>query len=439
MTSQPTHNPLSVMYRLVLALMFAVVPLFGSLVVWRSCFMQKRHTDFGVYARAGWAVRSGNDIYEVVDQGGLHYCYPPPFAFFMAPFAEPPGQVSSGWYAPFVISVAIWYCLSVAFAFYSVHVLASELEKSGVPPKDRRQWWSLRIWPVLLTLPALGNSLSHGQANTLLLLTITLAIAGMMAGRSVAAGAWMAGAVALKVIPAFLLLVPLLRRNKRFAVGVACGLFILLVGLPALCWGPTKMMQTNAKFFQVMIFPAVGDASDSARSKEMFQILKTDNQSIQAMLHAWQHWRDPNAPAQPSGSTRAAHWFLGAVMTTLTVWAGRRHRTGNDLLLLMGSLTVVMLLVSPMCHLHYYVLAMPLVTGLVFASRRQMEPSRRLLLACCLGLHVVGGAIPLLVEPYRNLGFAPLSTLPLWCLAIRELRRPSAPAAIPVLPVRKAA
>ena len=33
----------------------------------RSAFMQRRMTDLGVYLRAGWAVRSGADIYDVTD------------------------------------------------------------------------------------------------------------------------------------------------------------------------------------------------------------------------------------------------------------------------------------------------------------------------------------------------------------------------------------
>ena len=42
---------------------------FGGLVVWRSAFLHQRHGDLGVYLRAAWAVRTGNDIYTVTDKG----------------------------------------------------------------------------------------------------------------------------------------------------------------------------------------------------------------------------------------------------------------------------------------------------------------------------------------------------------------------------------
>src|SRR5207249_2537594 len=162
----------------------------------------------------------------------------------------------------------------------------------------------------------------------------------------------------------------------------------------------------------VMIHPAVGGANLADRSEEMFNVLKTDNQSIQAVLHAWQHWGEANAPAEPTNRTRAAHWLIGIALTISTLVAGRRQLSGNDLLLFAGALTAIMLLVSPMCHLHYYVLTMPLVTGLLFQAwhvARDLRFNRQL--SILLGIHVAGGAIPLVFESYRNLGFAPLSTL----------------------------
>src|SRR5437764_238402 len=92
-----------------LCLFAVIVPLFGALVVYRSAFQEHRHTDFTVYARAGWAVRTGQDIYQVTDDAGLHYCYPPPFAVLMTPLADPPNSDDSPWYLPFAVSVAIWF------------------------------------------------------------------------------------------------------------------------------------------------------------------------------------------------------------------------------------------------------------------------------------------------------------------------------------------
>jgi alpha-1,2-mannosyltransferase len=426
--------------RIILAILVAILPLFGALVVWRSCYMARRHTDFGVYARAAWAARTGHDIYEVTDDSGLHYCYPPTFAVLMAPFAEPPKGEQQQYYLPFGISVGIWFALSVGFAFAAAHILASAVESTCNGTIDRRRWWGLRVWPVLLTLPALGNNLSHGQVNSLLLMLVAGAIAALVRGRSRAAGAWLAGAIALKVIPGFLTLIPLMRRDRRCFSGLTLGLVVLLIGVPAFAWGPTGIWRANLKFVDVMIHPAVGDASQADRSEEMFNILKTDNQSIQAMFHAWQHWGDANAPAEPATHTRAAHWLIGIALTLTTLFVGRRQLAGSELLLFAGALTTVMLFVSPMCHLHYYVLTMPLVTGLLFRawnSGQDVRFTRQL--PVLLGLHVVGGVIPLVFESYRNLGFAPLTTIPLWAFAVNELRRPLATTIAPSVIERKAA
>jgi hypothetical protein len=406
----------------------AIALLFGALVVWRSAFMNYRHTDFGVYARAAWAVRSGHDIYEVTDDGGLHYCYPPPFAVLMTPFAEPPSPEHQHTYIPFGLSVSIWYLLSIGFAFVAAHVLALAVEVTAEGTVDRHKWWAMRVWPVLLTLPALGNNLSHGQVNSLLLLLVACAIAGLIRGRSRAAGAWLAGAVVLKVFPGFLAIVPLVRRDRRCFAGLTLGLVVLLIGVPAFAWAPAGIWQANRKFLDVMVNPVVGGACQCDRCEEMFNVLRTDNQSIQAVMHAWQYCGDVNAPAEPSRQIQMAHWLIGGALTISTLAAGRRRLAGNDLLLFAGALTVVMLFISPMCHLHYYLLTMPLVTGLLFQADSRQEGRFTRQVAVVLGLHVIGNAIPLLCESWRHLGFAPLSTLPLWVIAVNELRRPLVPA-----------
>ncbi len=439
MLTQANDDKMSRGQKTMLAILIVVVPLFGALVVCRSCFMERRHTDFGVYARAGWAVRAGHDIYDITDDGGLHYCYPPPFAVAMTPFAEPPTANVSGRYLPFAVSVCIWFALSFAFAIAATHFLASALESTGELVGSRRHWWALRLWPVLLTLPALGNNLSHGQVNSLLLLLVAGMFASLIRGQSRLAGAWLAGAIALKVIPAFLALIPLVRRDRRCFAGLTLGLLVLLIGIPAMTWGPAKMWRYNRKFVDVMLHPAMTDATQADRAKEMFHVLRTDNQSMQATFHAWQHWGDADAPAEPSPRTRALHWLIGIALTVTTLAAASRRLAGNELMLFGGALTVVMLLVSPMCHLHYYVLTMPLVTALLFAALKCDDHQHVRRTQIAFTLHVVGGAIPLLFEAYRNLGFAPVTTLPLWALAVNELRNPRVAAVMPQVVLRKAA
>ena len=47
-------------------------------------------TDLQVYLRAAWAVRSGADLYTIIDDNQWHYHYPALFAILMTPLADPP-------------------------------------------------------------------------------------------------------------------------------------------------------------------------------------------------------------------------------------------------------------------------------------------------------------------------------------------------------------
>ena len=54
-----------------------VLAAFGALVEVRSCFIERRMGDLTVFVRTAWAVRSGEDIYDVADEKGFHYQYAP--------------------------------------------------------------------------------------------------------------------------------------------------------------------------------------------------------------------------------------------------------------------------------------------------------------------------------------------------------------------------
>lgn len=405
---------------------FAVVVVsFGALVVWRSAYMAQRHTDFDVYTSAAWAARTGHDLYDVTNEDGLHYCYPPTFAILLAPLAEPANHPRQPGYLPFGWSVAIWYVFSCVCLFAASHLLANAIERDSNNPSEfgQRRWWALRVWPILLTLPGIGGTLSHGQVNLLLLLLLAGTIAAAMSAQRIRAGLWLAAAATLKVFPAFMLLAPVLWRDRRWLGGFALGCIGLLIVIPMMVLGPRQAIAANEKFVQVMVQPSLATSHDAARALEMFHVLRTDNQSIQAVLHAWQHWPNVNAPAQPNAMTRAVHWIIGLLLAGVTI-ASALGRKLNPLEthLFLSSLIVVMLLISPMTHLHYYCLTLPLVMALLhraWEGRSDLWPGTKL--AILMGLHVFGGAFPLIFGRYRNLGFAPLTTLPLWAIAVRAL------------------
>ena len=221
MSNGPATNRLSSWERAGLYCLVAVVLIFGAVVELRSAFLHRRMGDAGVFFRAAWAVTSGADIYDVSDDNHWHFNYPPLFAILMTPLADAPPNESQAGQLPFWASIGIWYAFNIGCMILAVHLLASALEATSSREDVRRQpagcrrWWYLRLLPILVCLPPVGLSLMRGQVNMLLLLLLAGLAASSLRGRSGSAGLWLAGAICLKVIPAFLLLFPLWRRDRR--------------------------------------------------------------------------------------------------------------------------------------------------------------------------------------------------------------------------------
>ena len=166
--------------RVGLGLLLLAVLAFGGLVLVRSAFQQSRKTDFDVYARAGYAVRAGLDLYQISDDNGWHYCYPPPFAVAMTPLADPLPWADRTGYLPFWASVAVWYLLSAALAWRTVHVLAAAVLPDT--PRGTRRWWYARLVPLYVCVGGVGFTLGRGQVNVPAALVRGRAVRGRRAG-----------------------------------------------------------------------------------------------------------------------------------------------------------------------------------------------------------------------------------------------------------------
>src|SRR6516162_4028069 len=92
--------------RLVVVLFLLALVAFGVLVEIRSAFLRRRMGDLSVYLRASWAVRVGANCYDVTDENGWHYHYPPLFAILLSPLADPPPQADQTGMVPYPVSVA---------------------------------------------------------------------------------------------------------------------------------------------------------------------------------------------------------------------------------------------------------------------------------------------------------------------------------------------
>ncbi len=354
--------------------MLGLLFFFGVLVEVRSAFIDRRMSDLTVFMRAGWAVRAGENIYHVSDEGnGWYYVYPPLFAILMTPLAESPPGHDRSWMVPYPIAVAIWYWLNVFIVGWGVHHLAKAFEETSDDPEVRnqpagcRRWWALRIVPTYGCLLAIGSSLSHAQTNGIILAMLCAVAAAVMRGQSWRAGICMAGPVCFKVCPAVLVIYTLWRRDWRCLGGFTAGLILGLGIIPGAVFGPTKTVEYYREFANLVLMPGVGTGENEARRHTLTAITATDTQSFMAMMHNAIHLGSKEKPDDPSREVRLAHWGLGGVLTMLAcLCAGwrRKERPAGEILFL-GMLCMLMMWLSPVCHLSYSSWLLPAIMALL--------------------------------------------------------------------------
>jgi hypothetical protein len=299
------------------------------------------------------------------------------------------------------------------------------LEKTAGRPEvcGSRRWWALRVVPLLACLPAVGGSLMRGQVDLLLLLLLCSMMAAALRGRGAEAGVWLAGAITLKVIPAFLLLYPLWRRDGRWLVGCAGGLVVFLALIPAAVFGPRQTVAYYREWQEVLLQPALTDGGDQTRANELTNVTATDSQSFLAVLHNTRYLDRASRPPTAAGWVRLAHWCLGGMLTLLLLIAAGTRRHGAAEVVLLGNLIILMALLSPVCHLHYFALLVPAAMGLVAVAweRRGVSPpvppplvSIRLRLL--FFLVIVANILPRIpgLELLRDAGLAAYAALLLW-------------------------
>jgi hypothetical protein len=417
--------------RLGLWALLAVVIVFGIVTEIRAAFLHTRKGDQEIYSWTAYAVRSGADLYAVSDSHDWHYVYPPFFAILAVPFAErPPDDPVELWTLPFAVSVALWYALSVVLLVVAVHAMAGALEELSADrtPRWGRRWWALRVLPVLVCLPAIGHTLARGQVNLLVLALLAGMAAATLRGRAWQAGFWLAGAICIKVIPAFLLIFPLWRRDYRCLAGCAAGLIIGLLAIPVAVFGPERALAYNREFATKVILPGLGEGDDKSRADELFKMTATPSQSFLSVMHNTMYPPWTARPTEAAPLVRAAHWGIGAFLTGMILWAAgwRRGTSAPAILLLLGCLILVMILISPVCHGHYFSMTVPLVLGLVAVLwEGKAIPQLNIGWWSLLGLFVLTHALMVVpnMETPRDLGMGLYPALLLLLAAVVVLYR----------------
>jgi hypothetical protein len=310
-----------------------------------------------------------------------------------------------------------------------VHWLASALERTSSSPALRNQpvgcrnWWLLRVVPVLVCLPMVGHTLMRGQVNLLMLALLCGMAAGLLLGQRFRSGLCLSAMICVKVFPAYLLVYPLWRRDLRCLAGCAAGLFVGLVALPLAVFGPQKTVEHYQTWAKVLVGPALGARGDESRSKELTEVPATDTQAFYAVLHNTLHLDRATRPVHAEPWVRSVHWLIGGVLTLLALLASGRRKDATGTALQIGALAVIMLLLCPVCHLHNLAVCAFLVMALMASDweRKGLRLSWGLIGVFCL--YVALNVIPQLprLELTRDVGLAMYGALLLWGAAVVKL------------------
>ncbi len=428
----PATQKLSQVERLFLYFFAGVVVAFGILVELRSAGLSRRMGDLDVYLRGAWAARVGADMYTVSNENEWHYSYPPLYALLLIPLADPPPEEANTGYVPYPISVALFFALNVSLLVTTAHVLARVLEENSntfrEQPRFCRRWWALRLWPILFCLPPAAQTSMRGQVNHIILALLILCLAGWLRGQRLRAGVMLAVAVCIKVIPVYLLVYPMWKRDGRTLLGCALGLFLGLVAVPVALLGPTRTVHEYERYADVFFRPLFGVGEDDSREDELLGVNATDSVGLRNAIYNWTFFDRSERPGDFPPGVVWAYRLIGSAMTFLVLWPGTfgRRRGPWFEATQFSALILLMAILSPICHLHYLIFCLPLVLCLI-ARQWQNAATLRLspALFAILATFTITNIVPSLpgLDRLKDLCVNMFGALPIWCAGIIQLWR----------------
>lgn len=354
--------------------------------------------DQQVFFRAAWAVWNDYPLYAIADHHGWTFHYPPTLALLLAPFADPlPGYARPAWAMPYVASVTIWYLLNLACLTLSLHLWAKAVERhAGVVarPGSWQGWWVLRLGPFLAIVPYVAAGLERGQPTPLLLLLIVAFLFCYVEGRVRSASLALGAAIAIKVFPGGLLVLPLMRRDWSFLSWTAGWCALFLVGLPVACVGPAATID----LYRAMWIDQLGGILSGAMSNSIaseISIAAYRTVSIGGTLTRIAAGRADFTMPTPGWASAIQYSFNIAIIAAVIIlgrgrfWSlrGPQPATGYPLLVAAAVVCAAMPLIIAVAKPHYVTLALPLLAVLTVEVWR--HAGRQILSGWIIGWAVV--------------------------------------------------
>jgi hypothetical protein len=338
----------------------------------------ERHmTDFTVFTEAGAAFFDGRDPYRVANPRGWHYLYPPLFALLVAPLSLLDTQSQ----------VVFWFGLNVVLTIACVgEVQRLRLTLVGGAAGSQSFAWLGGCAALAGALPFL-DCMQAGQLGISILYLLLLGFRLGVLGR--AWPSWFLGGLVL-ALPASIKLVPAvpvallgleqwaavaftagrrppIGRASVFTLGVATGVFLFVLAIPASVLG----WQRNLDYLRVWRERIVTNERVGATAN--FNIHSMRNQSLTNSVYLWtKATSDPKAfvaskGALPDRPERIVHSWVRVAIGLVVAAAGAvalvlgRRRTILDQATTFGLACTASLLVSPLSWGHYYMAQVPAV------------------------------------------------------------------------------
>ncbi len=177
----------------------------GTLAAWST-----NRSDFTIYYDAGRALIEGRNPNRV-----FGYIYLPFFALCMTPLAL----------LPYKIAAVVWQVGSFAALVWILRALVKLVRADGLAAPAWLEWA-----PLVCVLRLVDSNFGNGQVNLLVLALVVLGLRAWIDARPTRAGVWLGLASALKLLPAFLGIVFLVRRAWRACAALAAtALFCVFV------------------------------------------------------------------------------------------------------------------------------------------------------------------------------------------------------------------
>lgn len=290
--------------------------------------VMSRKTDFGTIYSASLALFSGEDPYRAT---GNEYFYPPLLAFLFGPLTRLPLAAASTLFFSFKFIMVVWTLVACYRLVEGYHF------------RDTRH--ALFVLGLIFVAARFWVAdLQFGNTNVVIMFLVVAAIFQDRNDNHLAAGLFLALAVAIKILPCALCLHFLLLRRWR-----TIGYFLVgLIGFNLLPWAALPQQWGNA-------WLAYFDAGVVGKLSQ--RLAQPDNQSLWGLINRM-------FPEDPLANLRLVWGGAAILLTSFVVLVSARVRNRADLSPVAGAslFSLLGLLVSPGSWVvHYTAVLLPMV------------------------------------------------------------------------------